>query len=144
MMAKCLFRLQNVTPHTATFGTEGDISNICNFGCYVWVCFRDGSQDFPMMHECIGRCLGPTRNEGNEMTQWVLNMNGQALPMGTLRWLHPTELTHSNEVEARKRYEYDATIKSELCDSFTLPAKPANIDGNPQPTGHRQFRTIQG
>ena len=27
-----LFQNKGLTPHTATFGVEGDISNICNFG----------------------------------------------------------------------------------------------------------------
>ncbi|KAL7523474.1 hypothetical protein ACHAXR_000193 [Thalassiosira sp. AJA248-18] len=32
--AKDLFQLQGQTPYMATFGTEGDISNICNFRWY--------------------------------------------------------------------------------------------------------------
>ena len=34
MTPKDLFQLQGQTPHTATFGTEGDISNICQFSWY--------------------------------------------------------------------------------------------------------------
>ena len=32
-----LFQNQGLTPHEATFGQQGDISNICNFGWYQWV-----------------------------------------------------------------------------------------------------------
>ena len=34
MTAKNLFQLQGQTPHFATFGEEGDIYNICQFGWY--------------------------------------------------------------------------------------------------------------
>ena len=34
MTAKDLFQLQVQIPHFATFGEEGDISNICQFGWY--------------------------------------------------------------------------------------------------------------
>ena len=34
MIAKDLFRLRGQTPHFATFGEEGDISNICQLGWY--------------------------------------------------------------------------------------------------------------
>ena len=39
MTAKDLFQLQGQTPHFATFGEEGDISNIFQFGWYEWVYF---------------------------------------------------------------------------------------------------------
>ena len=41
MTAKELFQLQGQTPHFATFGEAGDISNICQFGWYEWVYFRE-------------------------------------------------------------------------------------------------------
>ena len=47
MMAKDLFQLQGQTPHFATFGEEGDISNICLFGWYEWVYFRETTAKFP-------------------------------------------------------------------------------------------------
>ena len=67
MTAKDLFQLQGTTPHTATFGEEGDISNICQFGWYDWVYFRESVAAFPYPVEVLGRCLGPTKNGGNEM-----------------------------------------------------------------------------
>ena len=72
MTAKDLFQLQGQTPHFATFGEEGDISNICQFGWYEWVYFRETTSKFPFPAHVLGRCLGPAKNEGNEMTQWVL------------------------------------------------------------------------
>ena len=34
-----LFQLRGKTPHFATFGEDGEISNICQFGWYEWVYF---------------------------------------------------------------------------------------------------------
>ena len=72
MTANNLFQLQGQTSHFATFGEEGDISNICNFGWYEWVYFRETTAAFPYPAHVLGRCFGPAKNEGNEMTQWVL------------------------------------------------------------------------
>jgi hypothetical protein len=65
--AKKLFQLNGTNPHTATFGTEADISHICNFGWYEWVYYRTQSAQYPFQKECLGQCLGPARNEGNVM-----------------------------------------------------------------------------
>ena len=114
LTAKPLFQLQGQNPHLATFGEMGDISNLCQFGWYEWVYFRQGSALFPHNKEHLGRCLGPCKNEGNEMAQWVLQMNGQVVPRRSLRRLRSHELAVSNEVEARKRSEFDAAIKAKL------------------------------
>ncbi len=37
--AKKLFQLNRTNPHTMTFGTEAEISNLCHFGWYEWVYF---------------------------------------------------------------------------------------------------------
>jgi hypothetical protein len=39
--AKKLYQLHGSNPHTATFGTQADISNLCLFGWYEWVYYRD-------------------------------------------------------------------------------------------------------
>jgi hypothetical protein len=75
--AKTLFQLNGVNPHTFTFGTEADISNLCQYGWYEWVYFRDVKTSFPYQKECLGRCLGPAKNEGNAMAQWILKANGR-------------------------------------------------------------------
>ena len=36
-----LFQAQGRSTHVCTFGVQGDISNICNFGWYEWVYYRD-------------------------------------------------------------------------------------------------------
>ena len=39
LTARDLFQLQRSNTYTATFGEEGDISNLCQFGWYEWVYF---------------------------------------------------------------------------------------------------------
>jgi hypothetical protein len=98
----------------------GDISNLCTYGWYEWVYFRQSTAPFPMLQEELGRCLGPTKNEGNEMCQWVLQKNGQIVPRATLRRLTRDESSPFNEPEARKRAEFDAAIREKLGDSMML------------------------
>ena len=130
MTAKNMFQLQGQTPHFATFGEQGDISNICQFGWYEWVYFRDTSASFPYPAEVLGRCLGPAKNEGNEMAQWVLKMNGQVVPRRTLRKLRADEL--AMETEKSKRAEFDAAIKLKYGDSLSPPRETSP---NPQDGG---------
>ena len=84
MTAKDLFQLQGQTPHFATFGEEGNISKICQFGWYEWVYFRETTAKSPFPTHVLGRCIGPVNNKGNEMTQWVLKQNGQIVPRRTI------------------------------------------------------------
>ena len=121
MTAKSSFQLQGQNAHTATYGEQGDISNICQFCWYEWVYSRDGSEPFPHMTEILGRCLGPESNEGNEITQWILNINGQVVPQRSLCKLRPDEL--SKETEITKRAAFDAAINMIHGDSFTVPEK---------------------
>ena len=132
LTAKPLFQLQGQNPHLATFGEMGDISNLCQFGWYEWVYFRQGTASFPHMKEELGRCLGPTKNEGNEMTQWVLQQNGQIVPRRTLRRLRAAERAPSNEAEAAKRAEFDAAIKVKLGNSFAA-AEEVDAQDVPNP-----------
>ena len=73
------------------------------------------------MTEFLGSCLGPDKNEGNKMSQWVLNINGQVVPPISLRKIRPDEL--ANESEIGKRAAFDALIKIKHGDSFIVPDK---------------------
>ncbi len=75
--AEKLFQLNGTNLHTMTFGTDADISNLCQFRWYEWLYFREDSASFSFQKEQLGRCLGPAKNEGNEMAQWVLKDNGK-------------------------------------------------------------------
>ena len=126
--AKKLFQLNGTNPHTATFGTEADISHLCQFGWYEWVYYRDQSASFPYPKECLGRCLGPAKNEGNAMAQWILNENGRVVVRRSVRRLTPHELSSSNESEVAKREAFTSSIRAHLGDSMSAPVNPLSDD----------------
>ena len=108
-----------------TFGMEADISNLCQFGWYEWVYFREDSASFPFQKERLGRCLCPAKNEGNAMTQWVLKDNGKVVPRRTICHLSTAELSLTNETEAERRMQFTTSVRVILGDSISLPAAPS-------------------
>ena len=72
-----------------------------------------------MPKERLGRVLGPAKNHGNIMTQWVLTSNGTIVPRRTLRRLKEEEL--HNPTELQKRDVFTSVIQSKLGDSMTPP-----------------------
>ena len=115
-----LFQLNGNNPTTATFGSQPDISNICQFDWYDWCYFREeGKVQFPYDKFQLGRVLGPTKNEGNEMAQSILKKNGEIVPRRTCRRLRIDEI-HS-EVEKTKRAEFDKSILKIHGDSMSIP-----------------------
>ena len=111
-----LFQCNDLSPHTDTFGSQGDISNLCMFGWYEWIYYRDHGS-FPANKEKLGRVLGPLRNEGNEMAQAVLTSKETVIPRRTLRKLTRAELY--SEVEKRKRDIFDSVVTSKLGSSIS-------------------------
>ena len=72
-----LFQLNGNNAHTATFGDQDNISNICMIDWYQWCYFwEEATKIFPFQKQTLGRVLGPIKNEGNETMQAVLTMNG--------------------------------------------------------------------
>ena len=122
--AKKLVQLNGTNPHTTTFGTDADISNLCQFGWYEWVYFREAFASFPFQKEQLGQCLGLAKNEVNEMAQWVLKDNGKVLPPRTLRRLSTAELSLTNESEAERCMLFTTSICGILGDLISLPAAP--------------------
>ena len=122
LTAKDLFQLQGQTPYTATTGNEADISHICNFGWYDWCYYRDQKEPFPMPKGRLGRVLGPAKNYGNMMTQWILTSNGTIVPLRTLRRLQEEELY--SPTETQKRDVFSSLIQAKLGDSMSPPPEP--------------------
>ena len=91
-------------------GDQGDISNLCSFGWFEWRYYLEDRKasrfGFPHAIERLGRCLGPSKNVGNEMAQWVLTQAGQVVARRTLRRLTPHELSVTNETERAKRQAF--------------------------------------
>ena len=63
--------------------------------------------------------LGPAKNKGNEMAQWILKANGKVVPRRTLRPLSVEDL--HNPIEVKKREVFDSLIKKRWGDSITPP-----------------------
>ena len=78
-----LFQNNDLTPHAATFGSQGDISNLCNFGWYEWVYHRDHGS-FPENKEKLGRVLGPIKNEGKNIWLRRCSLPKEQLSLVTL------------------------------------------------------------
>ena len=122
LTARDLFQLQGSTPHATIFGEEGDISNVCQFGWYDWCYFRDQGSGFPHPKEFLGRVLGPAKDAGSLMTQWILKSNGKVVPRRTCRPLTNAEIQDPTCKKARDIF--DVCIGKIHGDSLSPPAKP--------------------
>ena len=80
LTSKNLFQLQVQNLHSMALGEPGDVSNLCQFRWYEWCCVSQVKKDFSEPAEDLGRCLVPSNNEGNEMYQSVIQMNGRVFP----------------------------------------------------------------
>ncbi len=125
LTARSTHKLGGLNPYTATRHEPADISNIATFGWFEWCyCLEDHNSSyhkFPKPLQVLGRCLGPSKNYGNEMAQWVLKQSGQVIPLRTLRRLTPHELSVTNEDERNKRHLFMNRIRSKFGDSVNLP-----------------------
>ena len=74
---------------------------------------------FPYPAEVPGQCMGPAKNEGNEITQWIWKMNGQVVLRCNLQRLRPDKLMV--EGEKAKRAAFNAVIRLKYGDLFSLP-----------------------
>ena len=125
LTARSTHRLKGLNPYTATKYESADISNIATFGWFEWVYCREDSKSsrhkFPHGLEVLGRCLGPAKDHGNEMAQWVLKESGYVVPLRTLRRLTPHELSVTNEDERDKRLLFMNNIRRRFGDATNLP-----------------------
>ena len=72
LLPRNIFQLNGNNPTTATFGTPGDISNICQFDWYDWCYYREERDiQFPFHNRKLGRVLGPLKNE--DYTNMILD-----------------------------------------------------------------------
>ena len=119
-MPKSLFATNEQTPYEYQFRIQGDLSNLCNFGWYDWCYYREESNNsFPRRKELLGNVLRPSKNEGNEMAQNVLNVHGNIVPRRSIRRL--TSLEKESNTEIIKRNEFGQIINKKLRNSLILP-----------------------
>ena len=134
LIPRDLFQTGGSTPYEYQFGVQGDISNLCQFGWYEWCYYREeGKNLFPQMKEILGRVLGPSKNEGNEMAQNVLTHKGIVLPRRSVRKLTQREIEMDSE--KTKRSQFDEMITKLLGNSMIVPT----IAVNPQDVGEFDY-----
>ena len=132
LATKNMFQLEGYNPYMETLGEMGDMSKLCQFGWYEWVYFRQNTASFPYQKDELGRYLGPTKNESNEMSQSILQKNGQIVPQRTPRQLIREDHLATHEAEANKCASFDAAIKEDLGDPITpAPLKLTRISIDP-------------
>ena len=91
-------------------------------GTNGYIFYNDSSiSKFPFQKAMFGWRLGPDKNEGNKMTQWVLKQNGKIVPWRMLQKPTMEQLAPSNEIKQQKRAVFDADIRRVIGDSFSLP-----------------------
>jgi hypothetical protein len=59
--AKKLFQPNGTNSHTATFGTEADISHMCIFGWYEWVYYCNQSAAYHFQKDALADVLALQR-----------------------------------------------------------------------------------
>ena len=128
-VAKDSINLDGGNPHTITTGETADISNLCRFGFYEWVYYWDNTDGFPMQNQKLGRALGPTKNKGNQMAQYILQHNGTVVPRRTVV-LVPEAHKRTERVK-RWMHNFDQSIKNKLGDALT-PPEPRNLRQPPR------------
>ena len=70
-----LLQIKGNTLDVGTFGVQGNILIIFQFGSYAWCYFcEEGNLQFPMQKLQLGLVLGTMQNYVNEMTQAVLKL----------------------------------------------------------------------
>ena len=84
------------------------MSNLCQFYWYEWCYYREHTAGFPLQREVLGRDLGPSKGEGNEMAQWILKANGLVVPGCTAVPLTTAQL--NSDTERQKRDIFDQCI----------------------------------
>ena len=119
--ARSNYLLQGQVQKTRMTGQPTDISAICEFGWYQWVIYRVEGEKFPFQHQRLGRVLGPARNAGTAMSQWVMTAPGDVMPIQTLRALTKAE-DNSPTMKDRKR-DFTNYIKERFGDSIKPPRK---------------------
>ena len=102
--------------------------------------FLETIAKFPFPAHVLGRCLGPAKNEGKKMTQWVLKQNGQIVPRMTLRSLIPEEW--ARETEIKKRSEFNDAVNARYSDSLSLLDKTLKNPQDKDDTGDLHFDEV--
>ena len=122
--------LQGQPPHSMLTGQPTDISSICEFGWYDWVIYRVEGHKFPMQHQRLGRILGPSKNAGSAMSNWVLTSTGDIMPIQTVRQLTPGE--HNSPTMKDRKRDFTSFITNKFGDSMVPPQQDSESNTYPE------------
>lgn len=117
LTAKGLFQLNGSNPQQLITGEPGDISNLCQFGWFEWVYYKDAAP-FPYQNEKLGRCLGPAISYSNEMSQWILKDTMEITASHTVRRL--TDLEYRDPTLQRERNVFMDKCRKRYGDKLTV------------------------
>ena len=90
-----------------SYGATVMIAELLSTTSQPIICFNSKYRNFTEPAEELGRCLGLSKNEGNEMCQSVLQMNGRVVLRWSLHRLCPNDLNVSNASEIRNCAHFD-------------------------------------
>ena len=133
--------LDNQNPTTVTTGDVADISNLGRYDFYEPIYYWENKHQFPMPTLRIGRALGPTKYEGNEMAQYVLDANGRVLLPRRLTKPIPPEHLRTDNLKERLKI-FDACIKKKLGDSMNKSNVKIDNDWTTYEDDETEPRTI--
>ena len=80
MTAKNIFQLHVSNTYNKLTGDKGGIYNLCRFKWFDWCYPSNINQAFTLNKDNLGRSIGPAREEGNKMAQWILKESGKVVP----------------------------------------------------------------
>ena len=113
--------LQGTTPYSYIAGQSTDISSISEYGWYEWVIYRMEDSKFPVNHQRLEKILGPAKNAGSAMSQWVLSATGDIMPIQTLRSL--TEVEYARPSMKTRMKEFEKAIVRKPGDLYKGPLR---------------------
>ena len=103
--AKDIYKLNGQVPETMLRGDTFDISELCQYGFYDWIKFREPGATYPDDEMPYGRYLGPIDDVGSANSAKILQGNGQVVVRSTFRGLFEEEVVDPVQVKAREAWD---------------------------------------
>ena len=121
-----IFELDGEVPRFAVSGDTPEISPFCKFSSYNWLYFRDTTPNSPNDKMMLGRYLGPSADEGPEMSAKILKHNGQVVARSIYCGLTQEYIIGHDEIKARDKFDKEVKFK------FSEPCVTTNFESNPE------------
>ena len=96
--AKNAFELKGEGPRTVMKGETANITQLCEFGCYHWVYFRDNAIIYPEDKWVLERWLGPIIDIGPALCANIVKENGSCVHRSSYRHLTEDKMNSPEEI----------------------------------------------